>query len=458
MTKPKQVLPLADHIDKALRKYRRGIPLAGALTVSLIFGITSLLFAVRSDIRLLRSLSPHVSSFVESNDRPDLQRMVRSIADRERVDLLVVKDDLITASSRDLSEIDRPFELKGTFFVGKLSQLTASGLVTNVSIERPGGPSDLNAMLVMFTPLSSVLYWSSFIAVLVFGLGLLVSALFYERLSLAITASVKPVADLDTAIRGLRNMNDPAPIPSTGIQELEQIRDSITETHGALVNARDALAAARAKELATDAYVRLIHDLHNPVASLGQWIKLSHASYDEETRREATEKIPKLAEQILNQVTVAKDNLNFEAATLESADIRECVREATDQAKLASIKIESVSIERILPELPVIVHHDPTLLNRAVSNLVKNALDACRDKVRVVVEKHSSETHIQVMDDGPGLSQEDAGLYLQGRLRSTKGDRQAYGLAAANHIIRTHGGRIVYRRSELGGACFEIRI
>lgn len=104
------------------------------------------------------------------------------------------------------------------------------------------------------------------------------------------------------------------------------------------------------------------------------------------------------------------------------------------------------------------VAHDSSLLNRAVGNLVKNAIDACKGRVQVTVKSADECTLIQVSDDGPGLSQQKAGLFLQGREKSTKGDRQAFGLAAANHIIRSHGGRIVYRPSELGGACFEIRI
>ena len=91
-------------------------------------------------------------------------------------------------------------------------------------------------------------------------------------------------------------------------------------------------------------------------------------------------------------------------------------------------------------------------------NLVNNAIDACRSKVKVVLEDHGSEVRIKVMDDGPGLPLDVVGAHLAGRGRSTKRDRQGLGISTVGYIVQSHGGRVVYSASPLGGACFEIRI
>jgi signal transduction histidine kinase len=78
--------------------------------------------------------------------------------------------------------------------------------------------------------------------------------------------------------------------------------------------------------------------------------------------------------------------------------------------------------------------------------------------LEIEVERTPSFVAIRVSDDGSGIDQDDIGLLLQGRIASKDSERPGYGLPSANHIARLHGGRLVYRKSALGGACFEIRV
>lgn len=456
----KTTVPLATYVDKLLMRYRRGIPIIGAIVVSVAVGTLILAAEVRTDRQILSAIDAHVASLVESQDRPELQRLLKSISDTKNSGLVVIEDESIFASSRSLSELDRSYVKPKAIRLTSQSSLSIEGILTEIPIHRPNGPSQTNARMIMITPLSSILFWSFAMALLVLNVGLLLGSLFGDQLRKAIGHAIHPVGELDEAIRSLKTLKDPNVLKPTGIRELDHIRDTILETHSSLVNARDALAAKKAKELATEAYKRLIHDLHNPVAALRTMIKVSGLPHlSEAERAENAARIPEIAEQILNQVSAAKSNLDFESEILREEDIRSCVASAMEQARLASPRLGGVLVKSELPEEPVIVAHDAKLLSRAVGNLVKNSLDACRTQVRVAITSAQNSVTIQVADDGPGLSQEKAGLYLQGREKSTKGDRQAFGLAAANHIVRAHGGRIVYRASaELGGACFEIRL
>lgn len=102
--------------------------------------------------------------------------------------------------------------------------------------------------------------------------------------------------------------------------------------------------------------------------------------------------------------------------------------------------------------------HDSILLGRALSNLITNAIEAASKRVQVEISKIEDGVSIKVNDDGKGLEQEEVSLHLQGRGKSTKNERMGIGLASANHIIRSHGGKIIYQSSPLGGACFEVRL
>jgi len=106
----------------------------------------------------------------------------------------------------------------------------------------------------------------------------------------------------------------------------------------------------------------------------------------------------------------------------------------------------------------VIAAHDPDLLQRAIINLLENGIDAAASKVRIALQRTRDGASITVSDDGPGMDESQVSLHLQGRGQSSKADRQAFGLSSANHIVRSHGGRIIYRQGELGGASFEIRL
>ena len=101
---------------------------------------------------------------------------------------------------------------------------------------------------------------------------------------------------------------------------------------------------------------------------------------------------------------------------------------------------------------------DPDKLREIFNNLVSNAIESASHSVLVEVLKDNENVSIKVSDDGKGLSQEEVSLHLQGRGKSTKAERMGIGLSSANHIVRSHGGKIIYKQSSMGGACFEIQL
>lgn len=439
---------LADHVDSALRRFRLGMTIASACVVSLIFGITIFLLHVKSDRVFLKGIGNHVATLLEIQDRAELQRFLHSIRDSKGSDFRVLQDGRIVATTVAVSELDTtaaPFE----------PGLTRAGLV-NVFIPPSRNNRDLGAQVVMISPLGPIVALSSILALLIFSVGALVGNQVSRQLRQAINRSLQNIQPLMNGIRQLKEFRQDAIRRPVGIQEFDEIREAIVEAHESLESAQEELAQAKARVMLSDAYKRLIHDLKSPVQSLGGLVQLLDST-DAAAASEARTLLPQVAERILLQVDAARANLDIEAPRLDTKDIRASVVSATNLAKTA-LNSPNIDVEIRLPDSPVHAAHDESLLSRAIDNLVRNAIEAASAKVIVEVEKSRSDVRIRVNDDGCGIPISEVGQYLQGRKTSTKASRQALGLSAVNHIVRSHGGKVVYSTSSMGGACFEIRM
>jgi signal transduction histidine kinase len=452
-------ITLAEHLERTLRPFHYLIPAGVAFMVSIGTAVIAFVVVSQANSQIIKAVEANIASYVESQDRSDLIRLIKSISDQRKSNLFVIERNIVSVSSRSLSEIDKPYQPLPSLRFGFGITLTSQGLLTEIPIERAHGTNDLDAKVVILSPFHPILISTGAIALFVFLLGMQIGKWFTASMAKKMSVALLPVEELDQAIRALSNDKYAGNIQLSGIRELDSIRTAILETRQALLETQEALTNSRARELTAHAYRRLIHDLHNPVAALRNMIKLTDVKqYDKESREIALQRMPQIAEQILMQVTSARTNLEFELNDLKERDIRPLIQEATFEAQYASEAFDRISFRKVIPAYPVIVRHDQQMIRRAISNLVGNAFAACKNEVTVTLEKHNAGIQIQVIDDGPGLSQSDAGLFLQGRKKSTKSDRQALGLATANHIVRSHGGKIVYRTSAQGGACFEIYI
>jgi signal transduction histidine kinase len=110
------------------------------------------------------------------------------------------------------------------------------------------------------------------------------------------------------------------------------------------------------------------------------------------------------------------------------------------------------------------VHGDEILLRQALSNLCRNALEACLEarcspqiRIDAAPDSASGMLRLAVSDNGPGISPELGDRVFQpfvtGRSHGT-----GLGLALVQKIIVTHNGRITAGRSEQGGAVFQIAL
>ncbi len=105
------------------------------------------------------------------------------------------------------------------------------------------------------------------------------------------------------------------------------------------------------------------------------------------------------------------------------------------------------------------IEADPNLLEQAIINLLKNALDAVRGRpgAAVALSARLAETElvIAVEDNGPGLPQGDVEAVFV-PFFTTKPGGSGVGLTLSRQIVLAHGGRIEHARRDPHGAIFRL--
>ena len=114
---------------------------------------------------------------------------------------------------------------------------------------------------------------------------------------------------------------------------------------------------------------------------------------------------------------------------------------------------------RLAGERPVTVHGSRDALERALLNLLWNALDAQRGsanpELRVSWGAGEAGAWLEVADRGPGLPGGAIGD-LSAAGRSTRGDGRGLGLHAVARTMRRHGGRLHGGARDGGGALLRL--
>jgi signal transduction histidine kinase len=119
-----------------------------------------------------------------------------------------------------------------------------------------------------------------------------------------------------------------------------------------------------------------------------------------------------------------------------------------------------IAVEFGVPEGPVVVEGDVTLIEQAVSNIVHNAVRYNRQggHVAVLLEETAAPAgfRLRVVDDGPGVPESELQRLGERRRRGDEArQRQPGGLGLGLHIAfgvaERHGFRMSLARSEYGG-------
>jgi two-component system, OmpR family, sensor histidine kinase KdpD len=211
------------------------------------------------------------------------------------------------------------------------------------------------------------------------------------------------------------------------------------------------------------------HDLRTPLATIiGSLTSLRSygASYDEKTRDEFMATIQAEAERLNRFIGNLLDMTRLEAGAIdlkpELADLAEIVGTALQRAaKLLAAHHVEIAIDADLPMLRT----DYLLLEQALFNLLDNAAKYAPAGSRVLIRarRDGGAVLIEIIDDGPGIPQQDLERIFDKFYRVHAQDRQragtGLGLAICRGFVEALGGTIsAGNRRDGSGAVFAIRL
>lgn len=194
----------------------------------------------------------------------------------------------------------------------------------------------------------------------------------------------------------------------------------------------------------------IAHELRNALAVVDSSLYLAKRDIDDR------EKLLRHIDQVSSEIRRAHAVIG---SVLGLARGEPAVREHTT----ATVLIEAARHEIVLPtnvtfQVAVEPHDlalfcDPVLMERVLSNLYRNAVEALagrgRGAIRTRVWLDAGRAHLEITDDGKGI-EPAAALRAFEPLVTDKPEGTGLGLALCRVIVETHGGEIAIRPSGAG--------
>ena len=176
-----------------------------------------------------------------------------------------------------------------------------------------------------------------------------------------------------------------------------------------------------------------------------------------ESGREEVDRMSALAENLL---TLARTDAGLPPGQLGPVDLEQVARRVVARARGAA---EHAGVELRLASSPAATRGDPALLERAVGNLVENAVKYAPGGGWVEVRCRSADrvVRVEVDDSGPGIAVEHAPhvfeRFYRGDPARSPGSGTGLGLPIARAIAEAHGGSLELVRTA-PGALFRLTL
>ena len=237
--------------------------------------------------------------------------------------------------------------------------------------------------------------------------------------------------------------------------------------HGVVLVMHDITDLRRADQIRRDFVANVSHELRTPLTAIRGYVEaLSEDDVDaEESRRflaiiiRHTERMERLVKDLLR---LARLDAGQETLAVVACEIRTLAQAvATDLARALAERRQSVDIA-IAPDAEI-VRGDPGRLHDALRNLVANAITYGPEgtTVRIEASREDSLITISVLDEGPGIPEEDLSrvferFYRVDKSRARDPGGTGLGLAIVKHLIELHGGEVRAGNRPEGGARFTV--
>ncbi len=212
----------------------------------------------------------------------------------------------------------------------------------------------------------------------------------------------------------------------------------------------------------------IAHDLRSPITRIRGLAESAVAGPGKpegwiESAGAIIEECDRLVNLINTMLEIAETDAGAIRVDGENIDLRGLLLDAYELF-LPSAEVAGLSLElSISAEDSLVVLGDPGKLQRAVANLVDNAIKYTPHGGRVLIaaERTGEWIQVSITDTGVGVPPEELArvferFYRGDRSRSQSGN--GLGLSLARSIVRAHGGEITAYSRPAGGSTFAVRL
>lgn len=270
------------------------------------------------------------------------------------------------------------------------------------------------------------------------------------------------------------------------ITDFKRSEEALREMNEALeqkVKERTADLKASNDELTSFTYI-VSHDLRSPLINLKGFsselrtaVELicanwdgSLSSHDEEAVRQAVEKNIPEALSFIESAVARMDHLTNAVLTLSRLGRRELAMERIDTNSLTQEILNSMAHQIKQREATVIVEPLPEviadrlsieqILGNLLNNAVKYLVVGRPGKIRVWVERSSTDTVFHISDNGRGIEAEDRHKVFEPFRRVGKQTvpGEGMGLTYVQVLVRRHGGQIWFESQPNVGSTFSFSL
>ena len=299
---------------------------------------------------------------------------------------------------------------------------------------------------------------NSFIAIFgkVYFLILIIAIIFSYLISVYITKSLSEIGKKIKQTR-LDKTNTKIQIKARS-KEVNILVESYNKMVEMLNDSVEKLSKSNKEQAWREMAKQVAHEIKNPLTPMRLSIQSFQRNFDQNDSKFES-KLDEFSKTLIQQIdtmsTIASAFSNFAEMPAQQGEKINIVE--TTKLALKIFKENYIVFSSEFKDLQVRI--DRTQMVRIITNLIKNALEACElikePKVQVTIEKKKKEVLINVMDNGQGISKELKNKIFEPKF-TTKTSGMGLGLGMVKNLVDSYNGRISMSSKINTGTTFSI--
>jgi len=296
-----------------------------------------------------------------------------------------------------------------------------------------------------------------------FSIGLsIVSGLVFYVISHPMVKEVKQLAyaarqvgrgDMELRVR-------PGKLPETRslAMDFNAMLDSLNKSQEALARVNREMIKQKSLAEVGKFSMMIAHEVKNPLSIIKSSLDILKRDLGLTSRNTMVDYIE---DEIRRLNRLIEDFLSF-ARPVKPAfsvvDLNEMARSVIERFEMLMNETE-VRIHTEIPADPVMAFADGDLIGRGLGNILKNACEAIAGKgvVSVLSRITDGRWMIEISDNGEGIAPDIIHKVFE-PFYTNRATGTGLGLAFTRQVVKAHGGSIVARNAETGGAVFRVEI